>query len=187
MPLGSVFAHGAEWEKFVVAMQKGKFPKLRGDHDSKYNVTELSIVVLYFCCVSKKGKLLCRWHGFFFFHRLFTPLLNGPIMIKPNRPLTKMSPHSIQCILAVAEKPNSVMAPSLCSFYLSKILFAPMKALFARVASSMLLEGDSTGNKTFKKEKQEETENIKNIGHGEETKIVRSHLKSKNEKQWGTI
>lgn len=50
----------------------------------------------------------------------------------------------MKCILADAEKANSVMATFLCSFYLSKILFAPLKAFSIRMASSMLLEGDST-------------------------------------------
>lgn len=58
-------AHREGWEKFAVSMWEGKFPKRGGNHDSKYKVTELSTVVSYFCCMSKKGKLLCSRHSFF--------------------------------------------------------------------------------------------------------------------------
>jgi hypothetical protein len=75
-----ILAHREGWEEFAVGMWEGKFPKIGRNHDSKYEVTELSTVVSYFCYMSKKGKLLCSRHGFFF-HLLFTILFNGPIMI----------------------------------------------------------------------------------------------------------
>lgn len=110
----------------LLSMWEGKFPKIGGNHDSKCKVTELSTVVSYSCYMSKKGKLLAA--GMAFLPPLvFTILVNGPIVIRPNQPLQEISPHSMQCTLFCFRKSNVCSAYSLF-FCLSKILLAPMKA-----------------------------------------------------------
>lgn len=119
-----------------------KTSKVGGDHDSKYKVTELTIVVSYFCCMSKKRKLLCSKHSFFPSASCLLFFSMAPSWLSLTNHYRNVSPsHEIH--MGYCSKGRLVHSLfSLLLLCMSKILFASIRALSAKVVSIMLLDGD---------------------------------------------